>query len=118
MNKRPLSVTLISYLLVAVGIIELGFLFSQFNFHRPVHYDDVLVGVVRLAAIVCGVFMLRGSNWARWLAIAWLVFHVGVSAFGSVREMIAHSLFLVVIAYFLLRPDANRFFRLKGKQAT
>ena len=35
-------------------------------------------------AIVCGVFLLRGHNWARWLALAWIAFHVVLSAFHAI----------------------------------
>jgi len=111
MHKRPLSVTLIGGLFIAAGVLQLGFFFYQLNFHRPFHYDDALVGLVRLLAVVCGAFMLRGNNWARWLAIAWLVFHVCVSAFGSAREVIVHTLLFGVIAFFLFRTDARRFFQ-------
>jgi hypothetical protein len=117
-SKRPLSVTLIGGLFIAAGMIQLGFFFYQLNFHHPLHYDDALVGLVRLLAVVCGVFLLRGEKWARWLAIAWLVFHVGVSAFGSARDVVVHSLLFGVIAYFLLRPEANQFFRATAKPNT
>jgi len=39
-----------------------------------VHSDDLPAESVRLSGIVAGVWMLRGENWARWLAIAWIVF--------------------------------------------
>jgi hypothetical protein len=118
MSSRPLSVTLIGGLFIVAGVLQLGFFFYQLNFHRPLHYDDALVGLVRLLAVVCGVFLLRGNNWARWLAIAWLVFHVGVSAFGSARDVVVHGLLFGVIAYFLLRSEANQFFRSLPKPGT
>jgi hypothetical protein len=111
MNRRPLSVSIIGYLFVAVGVIETGFLIYQLKSAHTFHSDDVWVGLVRLLAILCGIFMLRGGNWARWLAIAWLVFHVGVSAFGSVHQLIVHGLLLAVIAFFLFQRSASQFFR-------
>ena len=38
-------------------------------------YDDALVELTELIAIVCGVFLLQGRNWARWLALAWIASH-------------------------------------------
>jgi len=45
--------------------------------------------MIRIIAVVGGVFLLMGHNWARWLMLAWLAFHVAVSAFHSLSEFIA-----------------------------
>ena len=83
--------------------------------YRPcscaVHYDVLWVELVRLLAVVCGAFILRGHDWARWVALAWMGFHVVVSAFHAWPQLAIHVLFLVVIAWFLCRPDAARYFR-------
>jgi len=42
------------------------------------------------------------------LAVAWIAFHV--LSFGSLRQLIIHSLFLVPISWTLFRADAGRFF--------
>jgi hypothetical protein len=55
--------------------------------------------------------MLRGGNWARWLAIVWLAFHAILGAFHSLQQLVVHSLLLAVIAHFLLRPKAREYFR-------
>jgi hypothetical protein len=55
--------------------------------------------------------MLRGHNWARWLALAWIGCHVILSAFHSVFEVAVHGLLFAAIAYFLFRPRATRYFR-------
>jgi membrane protein implicated in regulation of membrane protease activity len=54
--------------------------------------------------------MLRGSNWARWLAIAWLAYHVVLSAFHGWQETIVHFLFFAGVAYLLFRPNASAYF--------
>jgi 4-hydroxybenzoate polyprenyltransferase len=109
MNRRPLSVTVISWLFVAVGAIGLAYHVPEFK--RLFEYDLVLGSLVRLLAILSGLFMLRGSNWARWLLLVWIVYHVILSAFHSLSELAMHSLLLVVVAYFLLRPKASAYFR-------
>lgn len=111
MDKRPLSVTLIGWLFIATGVAGLAFHAAEFNALHPFPYDTLLVCLVRGIAIVSGIYMLRGSNWARWLVIVWLAFHVVLSAFHSLHETIMHSLLLVAIAYFLLRPKAREYFR-------
>ena len=75
--------------------------------HAP---DWIWVEVTELLAIVCGVFLLLAHNWARWLAIAWMAFHVVIS-FGELPKLAVHSLFLVLIAWCLFRASSNRFFQ-------
>lgn len=109
MNRRPLSVTVISWLFIAAGTI--GFVYHLTEFKGQFKYELVWVCLVRLFAIVAGLFMLRGSNWARWLLLVWIVYHVILSAFHSLSELAVHSLLLVVVAYFLFRPKASAYFR-------
>jgi hypothetical protein len=111
MNKRPLSVIIIACVYIATGLIGVVYHLTEFKAQHPVQYDIALIELVRFAAIVAGVFMLRGHNWARWLGIAWIALHVVLSAFHSVRELAMHSLLLAVFVFFLFRPAANRYFR-------
>jgi hypothetical protein len=111
MIRRPLSVTVIGWLFIAAGCVGIAYHASKFNSDSPFQYDVIWVLLVRLLAVVCGVFMLRGSNWARWGLVVWLAYHVILSGFHSVTELIMHSLLLAVIAYFLFRPRATEFFR-------
>src|SRR5439155_19405488 len=109
MNKRPRSITVISWIFVAAGVIGLAYHATEFKPDRPFQYDVVWVCLVRLIAILCGVFMLRGSNWARWLLVVWIAYHVVLSAFHSLSELMLHSLMSSVFAYFLLRPMASAY---------
>jgi hypothetical protein len=114
MNKRPLSVIVIACVYVATGAIGVVYHLTEFKAQHPFQYDIVLIELVSLAAIIAGVFMLRGHNWARWPAVAWIAFHVVLSAFHSWRELAMHSLLLVIFAFFLFRPAANRYFNAAG----
>ena len=109
--KRPRSVTVIGYLFIAVGIVGIVYHAADLTRQSLLESDAVLVLLVRLLAIVAGVFILRGANWARWLALAWLGFHVILSAFNSFPETLMHLALSVVIAYVLLRPGASAYFR-------
>ncbi|SRR6266446_8774760 len=111
MKKRPLSITIISWLFVAAGVIGLAYHATEFKADEPFQFDVVWVCFVRLLAILCGVFMLRGSNWARWLLLAWIAYHVFLSAFHSLSELVMHSLLFAVVAYFLFRPRTSSYFR-------
>jgi hypothetical protein len=107
-NKRPISVTILAGVYLVVGAV--GFAY-HFRGLLSLQQDSVWAELTEFLAIVCGAFMLRGHNWARWLALAWIVFHVVLSAFHSFRELAIHALFCAVIAWILFRPQAARYFR-------
>jgi hypothetical protein len=109
-KKIPVSVVVIACLYLAVGIV--GFV-AHFQDLRA--RDGISIEITEFLAIVCGVFLLRAQNWARWLAVAWMAFHVAMS-FGVWRELAIHGVFLVVIGWCLFRADAARFFG-NGKAA-
>lgn len=105
--KRPLPVTILGYLFIVVGLV--GFVYHLSD--KPLDHWVVLISLVRIIAVVGGVFLLLGRNWARWLVLAWLAFHVVVSALHSMSEAVAHVVLLVVIGYVLLRPPASPYFQ-------
>ena len=107
---RPLSVTILACLFVAVGAFGVVSHYSEFWPLTTVRLG-VVIELVELAAIVAGVFMLSGRNWARWLALAWMAVHVILSAFNSLKEVAVHAVLFVVIAWLLFRPDAVQYFR-------
>ena len=111
MKKRPLSITIISWLFLATGAIGLAYHGTEFKAQRPFENDAVWVCLVRLLAILCGAFMLRGSNWARWLLVVWMGYHIVLSALHSPLQLFVHSLLFAVILYLLFRPQATAYFR-------
>ena len=107
-NKRPISVTIVAGVYLAVGVIGLVFHFRELLAGHP---DAVAIELTEFVAIVCGAFLLRGHNWARWLALAWIAFHVVLSAFHAIPEFAIHAVFCAVIAWILFRSEAARYFR-------
>ena len=110
-GKRPLAVVIVAGLYIAVGMMGFGYHFGELLKGNPFQTDAIWVELVECVAIVCGVFMLRGQNWARWVAIAWIAAHVVISAFNSVSQFAAHGVFCVLITWVLLRGEAGRYFR-------
>jgi membrane-anchored glycerophosphoryl diester phosphodiesterase (GDPDase) len=110
-KKCPFTVAVLSCLLAVAGV--LGVVAQPVKFLVDHHFEsDMLWAVlVSVAAAVSGVYMLRGIDWARWLAMAWIAFHVVLSFFHSWLEMAIHGVIFVVFAVILFLPDANRFFR-------
>lgn len=109
--KRPLTVTMVCWLFIGAGAIGLAYHFTEINPQQPFQAESVWILLLRLLAIVCGVFMLRAANWARWLALAWMAFHVLLSFFHSLQQVLAHGLLLGLIAYLLFRPEARAYFQ-------
>ena len=116
MNKRPLPITVISWIFIAVGSIALLYHSAELKAQHPFDYGLVWVCFVRLRAVLGGVFMLRGFNWARWLLVVWIAYHVILSAFNSPLEVVLHSLLFSVVVYFLFRSQASAYFRRSGAE--
>jgi uncharacterized membrane protein len=105
--KRPIPVTILGLLFIVAGLVGLAYHLSQ----RPVDRWVALISFIRIIAVVGGVFLLKGRNWARWLMLGWLAFHVVVSALHSLSNGIAHMVLLLVVAYFLLTPPDSKYFQ-------
>jgi hypothetical protein len=110
MNSRPHSITAISGLFVVAGVIGLAYHATEIPAQRSFPPDLIWVLLVRLLAVVIGVFLFRRANWARWLAVIWMAYHVVLSAFHGASEMIVHGLLLAVIAGFLFCPSGSAYF--------
>ncbi len=111
MKRRPWPVAVISWLLIATGIIGIAHQLTEFDAQQPFQSDMVWVCLVSLIAILCGAYMLRGSNWARWLTLVWIGYHVILSGFHSLFELVVHALLFALFAYVLFRPEAREYFR-------
>jgi hypothetical protein len=99
--RRPLPVTIIGFLFIAAGAVGL-----LYHLKDGFSYENVWVALVRAIAVVCGIYLLRGRNWARLLAMAWIGYHVILSAFHSAFETAAHGVIAAALAYFLFRRAA------------
>ena len=111
MMKRPVAVVVVSLLFIATGVVSVAYHLTDLWGWQALEPANVLILLVRALAIVCGVFMLRAQDWARWLALAWIGFHVVLSIFKPTHEKVVHGLLFVGIAYLLFRPEARAYFR-------
>jgi hypothetical protein len=105
-SKRPVSVLILSCLYITVGAVGLAYHFPELIALKDY---TVWIELTELLAILAGAFMLLDHNWARWLALAWMAFHVAIS-FPVLRQMAVHSIIFGVIAWLLFRPDVGRYF--------
>lgn len=110
--NRPLSVTLISFLFIASGVMGIIYHASELKdlVARP---EAGWVLLVRLLAIAGGAFTLRGATWARWLLVAWIIYHTYLSFFHTTAELVMHAGLTIVVAIALFHPKANAYFQKK-----
>jgi hypothetical protein len=109
MKNRPLSITLISFVFIAAGAIGIIYHASEL---KDVAMPEVSWALlVRVLAIIGGIFTLRGANWARWLLLAWIIYHVILSFYHSTAELIMHLIIAIVVVFSLFHAHANAYFR-------
>ena len=116
-NKRPLSVTIVSCIFLAAGIIGSAFHATELKAPGSARYDAVWALLISLVATLCGIYLLRRSDWARWVAVAWLVFHV-ILSLHSRQALLIHSALLAVFTYLLFRREARVYFRVARSEGT
>ena len=112
MKNRPFSVVIVSLLFIFVGCI--GFAYHLKELSDPNNLNEtLLILFLRILAVVCGILLLFRISWARWLTIVWLVYHIIISAFNSIPEMIAHIAFLILVSILLFLPVSLKYFKIK-----
>ena len=111
MKRCPLGVIVVAVLFLLAGAG--GLIGDGLHFHSlsANHYETVWIAMVHVLAIVAAVFLFRGENWARWLAIVWMAFHVAISILNSWQQAVMHGVILVLIAWILFGRDARAFFK-------
>jgi uncharacterized membrane protein len=114
--NRPFAVTAIGWLFIATGIV--GFVYHAFEAPNAFGPELIWVEIVRLLAIVAGAFLLRGRDWARWLLVAWIAYHVALSAWHSVSELVVHAVLLIAVTWLLFRPARKKDSRSRAGGAT
>ena len=117
MTKRPLSITIISWIFIVFGAASFLAILLPLTSSATVQritgrpFEFGLMAVARILTVFIGVFMLYGFNWARWLLVVWVGGHIILSAFHSLFEVLMHSLLFTVLLYFVFRPQASAYFR-------
>ena len=133
MRIRPVSVGVIAWVSIVgaalslVGVLALPF-WNLPGVHeaylnslpKPLWLYYGWTGLGLVISVACGFAMLRGKNWGRIGYVAWGVVELGYSLFSrSEHESMVWVLsvnlpILLLFAFFLFRPAANRFFTSEG----
>ena len=109
--KRPLAVTIISWVFIVAGTVGFLYHMQEFSAGNPFADDTGWILLIRILAVVSGILTLRGSNAGRWLLVAWMAYHVALSYFHTLSELMMHAILLAAVTYGLFHPRSNAFFK-------
>lgn len=125
MIKRPKSITVIAWILIAVSGISL--ITTTFTLNNPTVKELMSRSVIPLelqfgmlyfglvVQLVSGIAMLKAQNWARLLYTIWtaIALVIGLATSPMKMAMIPGAVLFVVVVFFLFRPKANEYFKAK-----
>lgn len=119
---RPTSITVISWLLIVTSGMNVITSLTSLNnpavlrlMERsllPIPVQFILLYVGLAIAFACGVAMLNGENWGRWLYVIWSGIGLVVALATSPMKLllIPGALIYFLVAFFLFRPNASAYF--------
>lgn len=123
MKQRPTSITVVSWVLIVLGAISLiGTIITMNNpaatelMSRsaiPVLVQYVLTYIGIVIMVACGIMMLKGQGWARFLYVVWTMigFVIGLLTAPVKVAMVPGLVVFLIIVFFLFRRAANEYFR-------
>ena len=126
MEKRPLSLTIIAWLLIALSLLALIGTFAmqsnpqmvkmQEQMHTPVLFQHAwtVLGVIIDLIVAYGIF--KGQPWSRVLYVIWGIIGLVVGFFILPQKayLVFSLIVLVVISIFLFSAKANEYFSARG----
>ena len=124
--KRPTSVTIIAWILIVLSGLSL--VTSTLTLNNPVAQDLMAQSPLPLSvqyamlyvglalSIVCGIAMLKGQNWARFLYVVWTAISlvIGFATSPMKAAMLPGLVVFVIVIVFLFLPKANAYFSAAG----
>lgn len=127
MNKRPTSISVIAWILIAMAGISLVATTAMINNPMaeemmaknpvPIPVQYAINYIALLITLISGIAMLKGKNWSRFLYVSWsfVGFAFSLATSPIKAPLIPGFILFVVIAFFLFRPKANAFFTSDGE---
>ena len=122
MRERPKSVTIIAWILIVTGVFSLFTSLSSLNnpmvkelmskslLPIPLQYAIMYIGLA--ISFICGIGMLKGQGWARFLYVAWgaIGLLIGLITSPIKAALIPGLIVFVIIVFFLYRSSSNQYF--------
>lgn len=110
---RPTSVTVVAWFVIAFAWMAALALLAEsaltFKTTPPRQWLFTLCSA--LVTSTCGIFMLKGRNWARWVYVVWSIL-VLAYALTEVRPILLApgAIMMAAFAFLLFGASANRYF--------
>ena len=126
MEKRPLSLTIIAWILIIFGLFGLYSAATMSsnpmvvkmlaNSPVPLIFNQIWSVIGCIVGFVCAYGILKGMPWSRVLYLVWGILSLAVGAYISpIKYVLVFSLIiLVVICAFLWTNAANDWFQARG----
>lgn len=126
MEKRPVSLTIIAVLLVALtffNLVALALMRSNTmmmqavqQMHASVTFLQVWGVIGAMVTLLCAYGIFKGQPWSRVLYVFWGVLGLVVSAYTSPVKagLVLALIILVVVSIFLWTNNANDWFQARG----
>jgi hypothetical protein len=126
MTKRPLSLTIIAWFLIIFSLFGLYGVFTMGSnpvamkmiqqMHMSLLLEQVWGVIGAVVNLVVAYGILKGQPWSRVLYVVWSIIGIVVGLYISpMKAVVALSLlFLIIIAFFLFRENADDWFSARG----
>jgi hypothetical protein len=126
MAKRPLSITIIAWLLIVLTVLGLIAAFTMGSnpamtkaleqMHMSLAMYQAWVALNTIVTLICAYGFLKGLPWSRVLYIVFGIIGLIVSYYISPMKaaILISLLILIVVAFFLFRENANDWFQARG----
>lgn len=126
MEKRPLSLTIIAWLLIVLAVLGLVGVFTMRSnpemvkmleqMHTSIIFQQVwgVIGCIVTLIVAYGIF--KAQPWSRVLYVAWGVLGLIVGFYTSPMKsfLVVSLIILVVVSVFLFSARANEYFSARG----
>jgi len=126
MEKRPLSLTIIAWLLIVLAVLGLIGVFTMRTnpemvkmleqMHTSIMFQQVwgLIGCIVTLIVAYGIF--KAQPWSRVLYVAWGILGLIVGFYTSPMKsfLVVSLIILVVVSVFLFSARANEYFSARG----
>lgn len=128
MEKRPLSLTIIAWFVLlgallgiyAAATMQSNAIAMQMlkDAGMSLRFSQTMNIVGGIISIVCAYGIFKAQPWSRVLYVGWSIIGLCIGFFTSPSKslLIFTAVFIAVVAFFLFRPAADRWFAAKGLQ--
>ncbi|MBV9527307.1 hypothetical protein [Sphingomonas sp.] len=127
MEKRPVSLTIIAWVLIVLSVLGLISMFALTaanpmlqeklaEMHVPMAFLEIWTVLGTVVTLICAYGILKGMPWSRVLYVVWGIIGMVVGFYITPQKasIIISLVVLVVVSIFLFGEKANVWFQARG----